>query len=88
MTYTRPLRALNQQNSVALDLAIATLIDASLEDFAAAIEQLPTEKKRELAVKLILVTSPSEKVEMMRLLPLEETGELAQAIAQVWQEKD
>ena len=94
MNYIRPFQSLDRQNCIALELAmptassaIATLTNASLEEFSAAMEQLPTEKRRELAVKLILAASFAEKVELMRLLPLEEMGELAQAIAQVWQEE-
>lgn len=39
-------------------------------------------------VKFVEDMTLKEKVEIIRLLPLEETEELAQAIAQAWQESD
>lgn len=88
MTHTRPFRSSFQPTIDTLELATATLINASQSELLLAIEQLPKEKRRELIVKLILAANFAEKVEIMKLLPLEEMGELAQAIAQVWQEED
>ena len=88
MTYIQPSRPSIPQDTDALELAIATFINASQSELLLAMEQLLAEKRRELVVKLILAASFAEKVEIMKLLPLEETGELAQAIAQVWEEGD
>ena len=88
MTHTQPFLSGSQSITDALELATATLISANQSEFLQAMEQLPKEKRRELVVRLILAASLAEKVEIMRLLSLEDMGELAQAIGQVWQEGD
>lgn len=87
VSQTKPFPSPAQQNSIPLELAITTLANVSMEEFLAVIKQLPIEKKRRMVINEILDSSLAEKVEILKQVPLEETGEIAMAIAQVWQEK-
>ncbi len=88
MSQTQPILNQDQQKSSLLELAIANLTNASRSEFIEAIQQLPAEKRPELVVNENLSSSFADKVEILRQMPLEETGEITQAIAQVWQEAD
>lgn len=88
MSQTKSFLPSTQQNCVALDLAIATLTNASRTEFLKVIEQLPTEKRQAMAIALLRSFDLAEKTEIFKQLSLEQTGEVTMAIAQVWQERD
>ena len=88
MTYTKPFCSLVQQNHVAFNLAISALADASESELWEIIEQLPTEKRRTMAIALLRSSDLAEKTKIFEQLSLEQTGEVTMAIAQVWQKAD
>lgn len=86
LSQAKPSSCRSQQNCISLELAIATVANASMEEFLAVMKQLPPDKRRRMVVNEILNSSLAEKVEVFKQVPLAETGEIAIAIAQVWQE--
>ncbi len=55
-----------------------------MSGFIVAIQQLPAEKRQKLVVNKILNSSFAEKVEILKLWPLEETGEITQAMSDIF----
>ena len=88
MSQAKPLSRESQQNNIALEDAIATLANASRSELLEVIKQIPPEKRQGMAIALMTESSLEEKVKIFKQVPLETTGEIARAIAQVWQESD
>lgn len=88
MSQAKSFSSSAQQNYVALDLVISTLVNANNSELLEVIEQLPTEKRRTIAIALLKESDLAEKIEIFKQLSLEQTGEVTMAIAQVLQEAD
>ena len=81
-SFSRP-----SQQDISLELAIATILNASREEMAGVLKQIPPEKKQRIALAWILTSNVEEMAEVFKQLPTEKTAEIALAIAQVWQGK-
>ena len=88
MSQTKSFSSSAQQNYVALDLVISTLVNANNSELLEVIEQLPIEKRQAMAIALLRSSDLAEKIEIFEQLSLEQTAEVTMAIAQVLQEAD
>ena len=52
LSHTKPLSRASQQNNISLDLAIATILNASVEEISEVLKEVPPEKTGKLAIAL------------------------------------
>ena len=60
MSQTKPLSRASQQNNISLEMAIATILDASIEEITEALKQIPPEKKQRIALAWFLTSDLEE----------------------------
>lgn len=86
MSHTKPLSRVSQQNHISLELALATILDASIEEISEVLKQAPFSKRGKVAIAEILNFNVEEMTEVLKQVPTEKMGDIALAIGKIWQE--
>ena len=86
MSQTKPLSRASQKDNISLEMAIATILDASIEEITEALKKIPPEKKQRIALAWVLTSNVEEMTEVWQQVPTAKTGEIALAIGKIWQE--
>ena len=85
LSQAKPLSRVSQQNNISLESAIATILNASMEEISEILKQIPPEKTQSIVIAVILNSNVDEMTFVLKQLPTERTGDIALAIGQVWQ---